>query len=585
LPLKREIALRAIVAGMVLALAGLIGIQWHLLRQAMALKEQAFRRNVSAALNTVAQKMEAGEAYRDVIGMALAVPPPGAKSHFSMEEVLTSHDSLPEHSGPRLARKGRTVVTVTTSSSGPGSQAMMSGLVALPLRSEGNRILYTVLSPQHVRLQLYDLASGRDTVIVDTFKTPGVYEVRADRRVPQGGGDFFYRYTADSSQFYLRLGGAQDRASVSVSGGGKRELVNRVVDRLIVAEQQPIERRLKPTVLDSLLTSSLRDAGIPLPFNRAVYSRQDSALTLLSPGAAQGELRSSDLRARLFPTDLLSPRNDLVVYFPGQQSFLFSQIVPQLGAAALFTLIIVLSFIYAVRTIMAQTRLARLMIDFINNMTHEFKTPISTVSLAVEAIGRPDVIGQPDRVLRYNNVIRDENARMRLQVERILQMAVLERGEYEMNLLPVDVHDLIRRASAGVALQAEHRGGRLELFLDARDHLIRADAVHLTNILNNLLDNANKYSPESPRIAVSTRNADGRLMITVKDNGIGIAEGHLPRVFDKFYRVPTGNRHDVKGFGLGLSYVKLMTEAMGGTVTITSVMGRGTSVGVGFPVV
>jgi two-component system phosphate regulon sensor histidine kinase PhoR len=466
--------------------------------------------------------------------------------------------------------------------SGRDSLAMTAGLRSLPLRSEGNRIVYSVSSPQRVRLQLFDLATGRDTVIVDTFRTPGVYEVHADSS-RSGGSDVFYRYTADSSQFYLRLSGTQERTSLPASGRGKEELVNRVVDRLVVAEQQPVERRVKPALLDSLLGSSLHEAGISLSWARGICAGRDSAMALLTPGASADRLKGSDLRARLFPTDLLSPPNDLVVYFPDQQGYLYSQVGPQLGATAAFTLVIVLSFLYGVRTIRAQMRLARVMTDFINNMTHEFKTPISTVSLAVEAIERPDVLGEPGRVLRYSNVIRDENARMRTQVEKILQMAVLERGEYELNMVSVDLHEVILRAAAGVALQAEHRGGALELCLDAPCHVIRADTVHLANIVNNLLDNANKYSPDEPRITVSTLNAHGRLAVIVRDNGIGIGPAHLGKVFDKFYRVPTGNRHDVKGFGLGLSYVKLMTEAMGGAVRIMSEEGKGTRVEVEFP--
>ena len=300
--------------------------------------------------------------------------------------------------------------------------------------------------------------------------------------------------------------------------------------------------------------------------------------------AQNEELRRSDLRAPLFPTDFLAPRHDLVVFFPDQTTFLLGQMGPLLGATGLFTLVIIVAFAYGVRTILAQTRLARLMTDFINNMTHEFKTPISTVSLAVEAIGRSDVIAQPAKVLRYNGVIRDEMARMRTQVEKILQMAVLEGGEYELNLAPVDVHEVIHRAAPGLALQAEHRGGSLTLALEAPRHWATADTVHLANIMNNLLDNANKYSPETPRIVMSTRNEAARLIIRIEDNGIGIGPEHLAKVFEKFYRVPTGNRHDVKGFGLGLSYVKLMTEAMGGGVSIKSEIGKGTCVEVSLPV-
>ena len=248
------------------------------------------------------------------------------------------------------------------------------------------------------------------------------------------------------------------------------------------------------------------------------------------------------------------------------------------GATAVLTLIIVWGFVYAVRTILLQKRMAGLMTDFVNNMTHEFKTPISTVALAVEAIARPEVTGQKDKVLQYNKVIRDETTRLRRQVEKILEMATLERGEYELHIEPVDVHALIREASTGLALQIAQRGGTLTLALEADDPTVLADKVHLTNIVNNLLDNANKYSSGPPAITMQTTVRDHRFVLTVSDKGIGIPPEHVARVFEKYYRVPTGNRHDVKGFGLGLSYVKMMLEARGGTTSLQSSPGVGTVV-------
>ncbi|HEX9007335.1 MAG TPA: HAMP domain-containing sensor histidine kinase, partial [Bacteroidota bacterium] len=525
--LTRRTTMRVILAAMVVALAGLIAVQWYLLRQAMELKEQAFRRNVFAALNTVAQKLEAGEAYRSVFASGLPQKP-GIDTTTIVRRVGTA-DSLVITGTIVSPDKGTRSFGFRQLPSKTDSLALLGALPSGLLRTEGNRVVYTVQSPQHVRLQRFDLGSGRDTVIVDTFRTPGVYEVHVDARAPHNAG-YFYSYTTDSSKIYLRVGDRQDRGSFSVSSAGKEALVNRVVDRLIVGSQEPIERRVNPVLLDSLLSTGLRDAGVPLAFARAVASPHDSVLKLVAPEPLASQLKGSDLRTRLFPTDILAPQNDLVVYFPDQRSFLLAQIGPQLGATGLFTLVIVLGFIYGVRTISAQGRLARLMTDFINNMTHEFKTPISTVSLAVEAIERPDVVAQPAKVLRYNGVIRDEMARMRTQVEKILQMAVLEGGEYELNLLPVDVHEVIRRAAAGLALQAEHRGGSLTLKLDAPRHEVNADGVHLANIMNNLLDNANKYSPETPRILVSTRNEAALLVVRIEDNGIGIAPEHLAKV-------------------------------------------------------
>jgi two-component system phosphate regulon sensor histidine kinase PhoR len=180
-----------------------------------------------------------------------------------------------------------------------------------------------------------------------------------------------------------------------------------------------------------------------------------------------------------------------------------------------------------------------------------------------------------NRSVRYSRIIRDENTRMRNQVEKILEMAALEKGDYELNLSPVDAHKVIAEAVQNIALQVERRGGKIDCRLAAAEHIVEADEVHLANIIHNLLDNANKYSPETPRIAITTANSNASLHIRITDNGIGLRPEDQKRVFEKYYRVPTGNVHEVKGFGLGLSYVKLMVEAHRGTITVKSELKRG----------
>ncbi len=558
---NRPWGFRLIVVLIVISLLGLLGLQVYLLNSALELKEQTLRRNALGALNTVTQRLEAQEA---------------------MQQMFTVHSGAPV-----TGRK----VTVTTQLANVNTSASRDSLspeisltmFPMPLRVAGDSVIYRVDRPQRVQLLMVDLASSRDSVLVDTFKTRGSYTVGIKSGVSAGG--FFYKYSADSSTFYLQVGkGAHGPfTSPPVSGKNKEALVNKVVDRLVVAEQEPIEQRIKPAILDSLLRLNLKDAGVPLRYAYGVVAEEDSTAKLVQPASYTQELRASDLRVRLFPSDLFSPPHDLVLYFPGQGAFLLQQIGVQLAATIIFMVIIVLSFVYTLRTIIEQKRGALLMTDFINNMTHEFKTPISTVALAVEAIVRPDVISRREKIRRYTGIILEENGRMRKQVDKILQMAVLERGEYELHVTTLDVHEVLQKAIAGIALQVEEKRGSVTCGFDARSSLIQADPLHFANVVNNLLDNANKYSPETPRILVSTHNADGKLIIRIADNGIGIRAEDLPRVFDKYYRVPTGNLHDVKGFGLGLSYVKLLVTAMGGEVRITSKYGEGTTADVRMP--
>ena len=212
--------------------------------------------------------------------------------------------------------------------------------------------------------------------------------------------------------------------------------------------------------------------------------------------------------------------------------------------------------------------------DFINNMTHEFKTPIATISIAADSISNEKVIKEEEKVRFFAGMIKKENVRMNEQVERILQIARLDRKEFEFNFQATDVHRLIKEAVDGILLQVEKRGGRIETRFEAVNPVVTTDPVHFTNLVFNILDNANKYTPESPVIKVTTANCPKGINLSVEDNGIGMTKAVQNRIFDKFYRLPSGNVHNIKGFGLGLSYIKAILEANGGSIKVTSEPGR-----------
>jgi two-component system phosphate regulon sensor histidine kinase PhoR len=262
---------------------------------------------------------------------------------------------------------------------------------------------------------------------------------------------------------------------------------------------------------------------------------------------------------------------------------LAGQIGPYALATLLFAAIIVLAFLYAFRTIASQQRLSVQVRDFINNMVHEFKTPLSTITLAAEAVVRPDVIGQRARIHRYMNVIGEETERMRTGVSKILQMAVVEEGDYDLSIVPLDLHALLEKAASAFAVQVESRGGRLAFLPEAIHVFALADALHVTNIVHNVLENAVKYTTGRPEITIRTAATPAMIVVRIADNGIGMEGDETERVFEKYYRVSTGNLHDVKGCGLGLAYVRLMMTAMQGTVTIESAPGKGTTVILSFP--
>jgi two-component system phosphate regulon sensor histidine kinase PhoR len=458
--------------------------------------------------------------------------------------------------------------------------------LAAPVSVKGDTLAYTIASPQRVMVKQMDPAGVHDTTIIDTFRTPGSYQVRLPS--PAGGRKgFMYRYRTDSLSLVVHIatGGAGSETTTGTiqSTRSKDLLVNRVVDRLVAGEQQPLERRLARSTLDSVLHEAFTNAGITLPLAYAVAGVPGDSLALVSDSSAWDDLRSTPYRARLFPSDLFGPRHELRVVIPGARSFVLSRIAPELVATGLFLTIIVVCLALTVGIILRQKRLAARVAGFINNMVHEFKTPLSTVALACEAIERPDVLPSGDRVVRYTGMIQEENRRMRTQVEKILQMAILERGDVDLRMETVDPGALLRTAVNTFSLQAEARGGTVSFTPPPRTLAIVVDPVHFTNIVLNLLDNAVKYSTDAPQVRVVLTSTDDAAVLRVEDRGPGIAAEHRRRVFDTYYRIPTGNLHDVKGFGLGLSYVRLMTRAMGGTVTLESAIEEGTTVEVRFP--
>jgi len=271
------------------------------------------------------------------------------------------------------------------------------------------------------------------------------------------------------------------------------------------------------------------------------------------------------------------PRAEIMMYFPQRRQFIWKSALPFLLLVFLFLLLILACFIYTISVILRQKKVSEMKTDFINNMTHEFKTPIATISLATDSITSKKVISDPDRINRFATIIKQENKRMLSQVEKVLQMALVDKSNFELKITELDLHDIIHQAVEHTRLKVEKKGGTIILELEAEKHEIEGDATHIGNMIYNLLDNANKYTPETPEIVVSTKNEGNFVTVGIKDNGIGLSSEAKKYIFDKFYRVHTGNLHDVKGFGLGLSYVKSLITAHQGRIEVKSELNKGST--------
>jgi len=279
------------------------------------------------------------------------------------------------------------------------------------------------------------------------------------------------------------------------------------------------------------------------------------------------------------PGENLSPDEILIVIVPNIKNIVFKSLFWNIVTSIVFTIIILAAFYLTVRTMLRQKKMGEIKNDFINNMTHEFKTPIATISLAVDAMRNEKVIEDRDKMNYFSSIIKEENQRMNRQVETILKASQLERQQAELNMKPVHVHEIIKDVVDNFALQLEDKNGKAELLLNAQNDLVEADEVHLSNMVNNLVDNALKYSKENvpPLLKLTTHATPKNFVMKIEDNGIGMNRETLKRIFERFYRAHTGNLHNVKGFGLGLSYVETMVEAHGGDIKADSTLGKGST--------
>lgn len=360
------------------------------------------------------------------------------------------------------------------------------------------------------------------------------------------------------------------------------QLIDKMFDA-IPKDRSLIENRISKTLIDSLLKIEFRSAGLNTRYDYGVFNPIRNKLTLQKSGKYPNELMKSSFRYLLFPGEIFSTQNYLTIYFPNEKQYLISRIWLLLVVSIFLIATIIFSFTYVITTVFRQKKLSEIKNDFINNMTHEFKTPISTISLACQALTDKDVAKNEVVYDTYLNIINEENNRLSGMAERILQSARLQKGEVVLKLEEINLHDVITDAMYKVNLQVEKKGGKIEIYNEAEYPTVIADRVHITNIIFNLLDNANKYTPWAPIIHIITKNIAEGILISVKDNGVGISKSNQKKVFDRLYRVPTGNVHNVKGFGLGLSYVKTVVEKHNGKITLDSELKKGSTFSIYLP--
>lgn len=576
---KQKIRLLITLIG--LAGLSLVVFQWHWITSALALRNEQFDLKVSDAMQEVVRKLEKQEIIY-LIRQREEIEQQRRKLEALNKNRLAKNTQSPRQSLPEeyIAPPNHTdklTGTNPTDALTPRNRSMtdfQANLINEFLSQRNNELphLERFLRLHAEQERLFDSwfeQMGRVAWPTDSIANGSILmTVRSSvqKKAQQPSGIAFPQKKSQKPQ-----------KQPQPTAASQTDLLKDVFKDLLFSKR-PVEQRVNRLMLDSLLKKSLHERGIGITYEFAIQSDIRQSI-LFSTAAYRPD--STDIalfRTSLFPNEINTSPSQLLVYFPQRQAFILENMGFTLVSSILLLLVILGCFYVAVVTILKQKKLADIKNDFVNNMTHEFKTPISTISLAV-GMAREQVATKADvnKVFRYLGIIQDENQRLGGHVEKVLQMALLDKGGIELRPTQVNIHNTIEKVLNNLSVQLEQRHGEIALHFEATNEVIMADELHLTNILTNLIDNANKYSPDTPHITVSTYSDNESVRISVSDKGKGMTKEQQAKIFDPFYRVPMGNIHDVKGFGLGLSYVKKMIEAHNGKITVESKPNEGST--------
>ena len=556
---KRKI--RLLIALMSFALLGLIGFQAYWLRFMLETKQENFAKDVRTSLDQVVRKLEKQElvvlAERQKKFESVAKAPKPKKKQAPVYAEPTVQEEHPILTPPR-----QDVIFVRKSFMLPNGQLA-------EVTEE-----YTVdEDPEEARQRIRAEVEMNRMLKREQQKALRKMRLRTNRLV-QNLGD---RQAQSQAQLAQEKSERQDLEKVLQ----KTQLAKEVFSDFLFKDR-PILQRIQPGYLDSLIRKELADKDVTLDYSFGIETTPGNWVYTSSP-----EIKSQKLAftAALFPNDLHPTQDHLRIYFPESASYIWQTMGLSLAGSGLLLLVMIGCFYFAVLTILRQKKLATVKNDFINNMTHEFKTPITSISLATQLLQEELKPGKNESILRYLGIIKDENTRLGQQVERVLQTAQMEKEEITLKRKKVDISALVHQVAEINGPLIESVNGSLKLNIGNLPSTVELDEVHISNVLNNLIDNAVKYSPSNPQVDILARTHDQGISIQVKDHGMGMPKEALSNIFDAFYRVPTGNVHNVKGFGLGLSYVKKIVEAHGGKVHVKSKLGEGSTFEIYLPYV
>jgi two-component system phosphate regulon sensor histidine kinase PhoR len=373
-----------------------------------------------------------------------------------------------------------------------------------------------------------------------------------------------------------------ETADTPVNSKGIRLVKPGVIENLALEYQrvnQPLKERINPYLIDTMLRLELHSRGIYLPFSYEVHTLHNDSLIFSTAMDTNGDkpvfLASNTYQVPIFSNEVINDPGKLSLEFPQKNSLILSHMAATMATTGGLLFVLVFCFGYTIYSILRQKKISEMKTDFINNMTHEFKTPVSTIMIASEALKDAEIAEDKNRVAKLANIIYEENVRLGSHIERVLNIARIEKNDFKLDIKPVDVNEMIATVLDSMQLKLHKHEVKLYTNLNGEEMVIKADELHFSNVIYNLIDNAIKYSNDAPEITITTQSKNGQAIIKVADKGIGMSNDQQTKIFEQFYRIPTGNLHDVKGFGLGLSYVNTIVKRLNGTISVRSERDKG----------
>ncbi|WP_411972836.1 sensor histidine kinase [Sphingobacterium sp. Lzh-3] len=372
--------------------------------------------------------------------------------------------------------------------------------------------------------------------------------------------------------------------SVAMLGGKKADYIEDVAIGMELAKR-PLKDRLNVIIVQELIKDELAQRDIKAPFNIEIWSTNNILLNnILNEAALNNPTNTTKYSTALFKGDIGAAPGKLTIYFPNKKAIIADNMGYLLLPMLALLFLLVGCFAYTLIIIFRQKKVSEMKTDFINNMTHEFKTPVATIMIASESLKDPDINADHKRVQKLANIIYDENVRLGNHIERVLDLARLEKETLKLDQVDVQINDLVSAVTDSMQLRMQNIGGKFSVDLAATKDVVVGDELHFSNVFYNLLDNAIKYNKGDLHVNIQSKNVGDTIVVTIADNGIGMSRDHLQKIFDQFYRIPTGNVHNVKGFGLGLSYVQDILRRLNGKITVKSEKDKGTTFEVILPI-